>query len=185
MEISKCPNNLIRTRLVTFPRSGHHLLVRGLTEALDHKLVYSEFYETAHNLANCPYVNLEKSHDFTDEPIDPDGNYIVMIRGFELAIESWYNSTDRDVSLETFRNNQKQYFDDFLDKWVRSEINNRLLINYHDFVDNKIKFVSLASRHMGYEPNMVKLSEWELRETVKVRPIATINHNYSSNIPEL
>lgn len=165
--MTTCPNNLIRTRLVSFPRSGHHLLVRGLTEALDHKLVYSEYYNCVHNLNTCEYVNLQKSHDFNDEPIDPEGNYIVMIRGFELAVESWYESQPREISFEEFRDSQQPYFDSFMEKWVLPEMNNRLLINYHDFVDNKIKTVVAAARFMGYEPNQDKLKDWEMREVIK------------------
>lgn len=161
-----CPNNVIRTHLVSFPRSGHHLMVRGLTEALNNRLVYSEFYTCKHNFSNCPYVNLQKSHDFNDSPIDPDGNYIVMIREFEPAVESWWK-TDLTLPFEEFRIKQKQYYDRFVSKWVDGDIPARLLIRYEDFINLKMDYVIQATRHMGVEPNMEKLADWSHREREK------------------
>lgn len=168
VELTLCPNSLIRTHLVTFPRSGHHLMVRGLTEALGHRLVYSENYHCAHNMSNCEYVNLQKSHDFDDQPVDPQANYIVMIRGFELAVESWYVTHPRDETFEAFRQRKQDYFDRFLSKWVAPDLPNRLLITYHDLVDNKLDCVRRACLHMGSEPDERKLKQWERRERVKI-----------------
>lgn len=174
--MTRCPNNLIKTYLVSFPRSGHHLSVRGLQAAMNHQIVYSEFYRSKHNMDNCDCVNLQKSHDFDMAlPIREDYNYIVLIRGFELAVESWYKlSAPEGIDLETFRDEKKEYFDKFMEKWVSSpnfdDSPNRLVVSYHDLVDKKIETVAAMARFMGADPDMLELTKWEHRERTKYSP---------------
>lgn len=157
-----CPNNLNKTILVSYPRSGHHLMVRGLTEALDHKLVYSAFYGVAHNMANCEFVNLQKSHDFdlTDE-INPDLNYIVLIRNFEDATRSWHKSIKSEMPIDEFLESKREYYEGFRKKWGDAW-------DYDFFVANKIPLISKACRFMGCMPNMGKLNAWSQKEAEKV-----------------
>ena len=164
----KCPNGLNKTVLVSFPRSGHHLLVRGLTEAANHRIVYSEMYNSAHNMNNCDFVNLQKSHDFDlTDPIDPELNYIVLIRGFELAVESWFRESEAN-DLELFRQSKTEYFDGFMAKWVNDHsVTNRIVISYHDMVDAKMNTVVKAAHSMGFVPDIDKLRRWEHSEKVK------------------
>ena len=166
----KCPNGLNRTIIVSFPRSGHHLLVRGMLAAMPEQIVYSEFYKSAHNTMNCEFVNLQKTHDLELEtPINPDAHYIVQIRGFELAVESWYKlakSEGYDGDFETFRDSKSEYFDRFMEKWVNNhDIPNKLVIPYHDLVSSKSASVINALRFMGFEdiqPHQLDaLRQWE------------------------
>ena len=162
-----CPNGIKKTTLVSFPRSGHHLLVRGLTEAAGHRLVYSELYKCKHNMTNCDYVNLQKSHDLElTDPINPDMNYIVLIRGFEMAIESWFNVNESE-DFEQFRQSKLDYYDQFMEKWLTNEVPNRLIITYADLIDNKKKTIMKASDHMGFDPDLDKVVMWEWRERVR------------------
>lgn len=171
--IKLCPNGIRKTYLVSFPRSGHHLLVRGLTEALSHRLIYCEFYNGRHNFEHCEWTNLQKSHDFDLQlPFDEQYNYIILIRAFELAIDSWYANVIKyegyEGDLETFRDGKKEYFDAFNEKWVISpSADNKLIITYADLVDHKIDTVSRCARFMRADPDMDKLIKWERRERVK------------------
>lgn len=162
-----CPNNLNKTILVSYPRSGHHLMVRGLTEALDHKLVYSAFYGVAHNMDNCEFVNLQKSHDFdlTDE-INPDLNYIVLIRNFEDATRSWHKSIKSEIPIDEFLESKREYYEGFVKKWGGKFY----LINYEDFIQEKIRVV-VACCHLivnDFNFNMGKLRAWSQKEAEKV-----------------
>lgn len=163
---------ITKTRIITFPRSGHHLLVRGLQWALTDHLVYSEFYNSPHNMENCPFVNLQKSHDFDlTDLIDDDSQYIIQIRGYELAAESWYRIEPRDETLEQFRDRNMAYFDGFMQKWVLSPPKNSIIITYEDMVSDKLReairaFKFLASRSPNdYE--LTQLKKWEMAEMKK------------------
>ena len=173
----KCPNGLNRTIIVSFPRSGHHLLVRGMLAAVPERIVYSEFYKSAHNVTNCEFVNLQKTHDFNLEtPIVPDAHYIVQIRGFELAVESWYKLAVAEGhigSFEDFREEKSVYFDGFMAKWVNTDLPNKIVLPYHDLVSNKSQTVIHALRHMGVEslqPHQLDaLAQWEKGSLIKKR----------------
>jgi len=170
-----CPNSLNKTIIVSFPRSGHHLLVRGLMCALPEKIVYSEGYKSEHNIHNCDYVNLQKSHDFNlTDPINPEFHYIIQVRGYELAVESWYKLMQKDGyegSFEQFRSEMSDYYDGFMAKWVNSDIPNRLTIPYHDFVDQKANTVIKTLKFMGYEtilPHQHEaIRQWERGAMIK------------------
>jgi len=118
-----CPNGLIKTHLVSFPRSGHHLMVRGLTEALGNKLVYSEYYTSKHNMDNCRFVNLQKSHDFElTDPVNENENYVVLIRDFAPAIKSWYETEQIRDDFEVFKEAKLAYYRAFVEKWMQPSI---------------------------------------------------------------
>lgn len=163
-----CPNGLNRTMLVSFPRSGHHLLVRGLTEALDHRLVYSEFYSCVHNFETTPYVNLQKNHDFRlDLPFTDELHYIVLYRDFDPAVESWYKVSDaRDtMTLEEFKAAKRPYYDGLIYKWVTQYRDRTEVVRYDDLVDDMFATVDRLCRHMGVNPNDAKLTEWSQKES--------------------
>ena len=167
-----CPNGLHKTKLVSFPRCGHHLLVRGLQWALEGKLVYSNYYNSKHNFETSPYVNLQKSHDFnTDEPISEDYHYIVLIRGFELAVESWHKALKPPMNLANFRNSKLQYYDDFTEKYVTNIPPNGIVIPYNDLVTSKVDTLIRAIEHIYPEPlteeQEMNIRKWELAEQNK------------------
>lgn len=172
----KCPNGLNKTKLVSFPRCGHHLMVRGLQWSLQGKLIYSNKYNSVHNFDNCDYVNLQKSHDFDlRDGFDEDYHYIVLIRGFELAIESWYlaakDTFKIDTSLEMFRKQQLKYYDDFTAKWVATKKPNTIVISYSDFVSNKVDVMVKVTKFISdtdiTPERMEWIKKWELAEKNK------------------
>lgn len=145
-------NGIRKTKIVSFPRSGHHLLVRGLQSALQNEMVYCEPYKSTHHMDVCSFTNVQKSHDFDlTEPINPELHYIVQIRGFELAVESWYKVAQAEGyqgTLEDFRAEKSDYFDGFMAKWVNSIIPNKIVISYHDLVTDKMNTLIKAYRHI-------------------------------------
>jgi hypothetical protein len=160
-----------KTKIITFPRSGHHLLVRGILTALPEYAVYSEVYKSPHNMDNCEFVNLQKTHDFDlDEPINPDLQYIVQIRGFELAVESWHKLLVRNESysgsFEDFRKEKTEYYDRFMEKWVNNPtFTNRLIIPYHELVADKKNTLINVIKYLGVteltEDIIKNINEWE------------------------
>lgn len=167
-----CANGLNKTKLISFPRCGHHLLVRGLQWALQGKLIYSNYYESEHNFETCEYVNLQKSHDFNlDESIQDDLHYIILIRGFELAVESWYKSIGSEMPFEDFRDSKLKYYDDFTEKYVANPPANSIVISYNDFVSDKVNTVLKAVKHLTnkelHPEKIMWIKKWEIAEQNK------------------
>lgn len=146
-------NGIRKTKVVCFPRSGHHLLIRGLQAGLQNEMVYCEPYKSTHTMDVCPFTNVQKSHDFDlNDKIDPDLTYIVQIRSFELAVESWFKLAKGEgyaSTFEDFRKEKSDYFDGFMEKWVNSrDIPNRLTIPYHDLVTERMATAIKAYKHI-------------------------------------
>lgn len=155
----KCPNGINKTYLVSFPRSGHHLLVRGLQRVMEHKLIYSEFYTVKHNFSTCRFVNLQKSHDFDlQQEIKPDYKYVVLIRNMEDALISWWKTTDRKVKLANFIRRNEKYYLDFMMKW--SNPAERKVIDYDWFIWNKYSVIESCCELMGHTPNPMEIKEF-------------------------
>lgn len=179
-------NGIRKTKIVSFPRSGHHLLVRGLQSVLSNELVYCEPYQSVHHMDVSPFTNVQKSHDFDlTEPINPELHYIVQIRGFELAVESWYEAALKEGyegELHDFRAEKSDYYDGFMEKWVNSIIPNRLTISYHDLVSEKVKTLITAYRHITdlpmTEDRLFRINVWadcETKYKPKVRQLLSNN----------
>lgn len=165
-------NGIHKTKIISFPRSGHHLLVRGLQAALNEELVYCEPYISEHNMEVSPYTNVQKSHDFNlDEPIDPSLKYIIQIRGFEQAIKSWYKIEDLEQPFEEFYREKREYYDGFLSKWVFGPVPNTLFVSFHDITTNKIPTVLKAIEHITDiqmdESRYLSLNVWEQSEDIR------------------
>lgn len=118
-------NALKPTYIVSFPRSGQHLVVRGLMWVMPDLVVYSEGYQVAHNIENNGAVNIQKSHDFDLKlEVKPEYQYLVLTRDFIPALKSWWRmavGNGMEDSEESFRNfcldGKKAYYDGFMAKW--------------------------------------------------------------------
>jgi len=119
-------NHLHRTYIVSIPRSGQHLVARGLMWCLPDLVVYSENYQVGHRFNNNPAVNIQKEHDFNlDLPMDPNYRYVVLLRGFIPSIISWWRFTvatgavdDNEDSFRRFIEGKVDYWAKFNDKWA-------------------------------------------------------------------
>ena len=116
---------------VSYPRSGHHMLVRLLTGYFGDALHYCEYYEHCQQSpCSDPLTNFQKNHDFDLAlPNDAGRRYIIQYRHPVTAIISWFelalkNGWKHDVREDTrecfarFLRDKMQYWRGFVRKWV-------------------------------------------------------------------
>lgn len=137
-----------RVQGVSFPRSGHHLLVRCLQQYSGKRLGYRDNVFRRQDFPGDG-ITLQKNHDFNLLlPISPDARYLIQYRRPLEAIASWYRwevkhgiaaehnhgwrpAINRHVpiwNLYTTRNNRKRwtsfleskilFWSGFMEKWV-------------------------------------------------------------------
>lgn len=160
-----CPNGIKKTYIVSTPRSGHHLLIRGLDVALNHKMVYSEYYNCAHNFANCEYVNVQKSHDFElDMPITDEYQYVILYRDKEETMQSWLDASNSGSNLNNWTLLWSAYYDGFMHKWVNNARVNKLVLKYSELIENKVESIEKVCELIGAKPNPIKVEDWSARE---------------------
>jgi hypothetical protein len=140
-----------RTRIVTFPRSGHHWLVRMLQHALGDEMVYSEYHETGVTLESDPTVNVQKCHDFElDLPYKPEFRHVVQVREFLPAVLSWwkiYKGWESKSAPELIRFIQeKQEFYKLWNRRWRYNCEPILIVRYEILSQNPKYSVSRALR---------------------------------------
>lgn len=145
---------------VSFPRSGHHALVRCLMDLLPEELSYCDYYRHCRRVpCTDGSKNYQKTHDFDlDLPIREDLNYIVQIRNPLEAVPSWYEYKFKDpytrsgergwkklldrwllrdnrLHWELFSRQKFDYWRRFAKKWSQSvQRPNVILLTYRDFV---------------------------------------------------
>lgn len=168
-------NSIHRTKIVSFPRSGHHLLIRGLQAVFESELVYSEFYKSEHNMENCPYVNVQKSHDFDlDEVIDPELKYVVLLRDEDDSILSWYKQS---IKFEGYCKNyldfysiKDNYLEKFKNKWENADGENILHTHFSDLVTDKTTYLLRVCNFISLKPltpyQIIAAKAWEKRESL-------------------
>lgn len=128
---------------VSWPRSGHHLLVRLLTLYFGDTFLYCDFYggvDQCCKTAPCARadIHLSKSHDFDlSLPQIPGRKYLIQYRDFIPSVVSNFELHVRNGAPDTltsFRNFASTQFDvyrAFMHKWVHSAFAaGQLLIDY-------------------------------------------------------
>ena len=164
-----------KSYIVTFPRSGHHILLGLLDSYVNVSDNYCEFYECKNNKnesIQCPMNNdnwtakksqcgsgrqLIKSHDFDLElKYSEEINYLVQLRNPILSIQSWYELQGKDLNnkdeWEVFFTDKFEFWKRFVDKWLAlSDRKNVLVVNYdslsdYSYIDNIRRFLSLPFR---------------------------------------
>ena len=139
---------MVSCNIISFPRSGQHLLNNMLEYVLtEHNLPYKycEFYSCCRTVPCSNKSNFMKHHDFeTDYTILPKQKYIVLSRkDIILQLEAWYrfhitvNSLPYDITdLKISCVKNKSYYNRFIQKWVNNDNENILKIEYYDLVEN-------------------------------------------------
>lgn len=132
---------------VSWPRSGHHLLVRLLQAVLGEAFGYCQHYHTS--AACCgrlpctrPDIHLSKSHDFTgDLPRDPCRHHLVQWRDFLPSVVSDFELVVRgggEDSRAAFLDHASHRFGAwaaFRARWVEwGEAQGQLVLRYEDLV---------------------------------------------------
>lgn len=129
---------MVSCNIISFPRSGQHLLNNMLEYILtEHNLPhkYCEFYSCCGTVPCAKKSNFMKNHDFENSyTILPEQKYIVLFRkDIVLQLESYYrfhikaNSlpyeiTDPNISW----GEKKSYYNRFIQKWVNNDNENIL-----------------------------------------------------------
>jgi len=166
---------------ITFPRSGHHLLLRGLFTILPEHLVYSEGYKSQHNIKNCECVNFQKEHDLDlDHEIDEQYGYIIQSRNPTDAIRSWYRQAVQYEELETpweeFEKQKREYHQKWINKWIMGRPKDSLVLTYGELTDNKQAAVMRVANYLlkdtctSYADKMPELTRWAIGENFYNKP---------------
>ena len=137
---------------VSWPRSGHVLLARILTETFEGWFGYCEYY-TPSKVENSPccgafpcrrtdIVSMSKQHDFKfDAELPDDHLLIVQYRAFLPSLVSHWDQraatspglVDSAEEFRRFARHKAEDYERFLERWVRRPRTNRLLLPYEAF----------------------------------------------------
>lgn len=136
---------------VSWPRSGHHLVVNVLHEYFENEFAYCEFYTPSDCCKSAPcarreYIKLSKNHDFLLKmPIVVDYPHFIQYRSFlpsvvsafELFIEQ--GQPDTFTSFEKFATKEARIYNKFLAKWVfgTKRPRERLILRYEDLTSER------------------------------------------------
>lgn len=153
--------------IVSYPRSGHHLIERFIQFYCGYKNIdysYCEYYKCCRKTP-CAYNKLfQKNHDFGSTlTIDDNCKYLVLYRdNFLEQMESYYRyskydsknipysnnifySIDARIDLYNFiRSHSDSYFS-FINKWVLNTRNNILKISYNNLITNNLVLEKVLS----------------------------------------
>lgn len=149
---------LHRTECLTFPRSGHTLLHRLLSDYfVDGELHYCEMYDEPEKvLDRDPTTNFQKNHDLQlATPIRDDRQYLVQIRYPIDTIISWYkmackaNISDAPQAWMECAFEVSSLWLRFYRKWVLSPVPNRLIVNYSDLVAQPVETLERTIDFLG------------------------------------
>lgn len=141
---------------VSFPRSGHHLLERVLTEYFEGRFNYCEFYgpEDCCKTVPCarrPQITLSKNHDYRDSvPIVRNMKYLIQYRAFLPALVSNYELKCRNSGTDSrdlfwdFSRSQKRKYLRFMDRWSNPPPagSTFLRVSYEHLTTNKLETFS-------------------------------------------
>lgn len=160
-----------KTVSITFPRSGHHLLVDMLRAYCGSSLFYCEIYKRGH-LQERAEVNYLKTHDFDLHFETPEGwMEIVQIRDPVEAIESWHNlDLGRNASLNRhdFWGEKLKFYADFMGKWAKPNPR-RIFVHYRQLIDEPIQTLWRVLRHIS-EDHIDLDRLYDVVESIKIRP---------------
>ena len=149
---------------ISWPRSGHHMLVRLLTLYFGSDFGYCEFHAgvpTVPGLDSCcrsvpchhrDRIALTKNHDFDLATPQIEGQkYLVQYRDFVPSVVSNFElhvrngAPDTDISFRAFASMEFGRYRGFMNKWVHSGFGQaQLLLNYADFVSDPATHLARA-----------------------------------------
>lgn len=161
-------NGIYVTKSISFPRSGHNWLTSILNVYFSNRFNYCEMYLNPELMIDvCENTNYQKCHDFKlNEPIINNIKYVIQIRNFEDVCLSYYRTQKLNVktiwdsksgiqlkveqphvdinSAEyiIYKNSIRDYYDQFINKWILSDVPNSIVINYENLLINPIKEVT-------------------------------------------
>jgi tetratricopeptide (TPR) repeat protein len=148
---------------ITYPRSGHHLMVNALLRYFSNNLQYPEIKDStrctnvlqAGKLYYCEHydhcrqnpctddrVNLQKNHDFNLDLICKINKQIIQIRNPIESIVSYYKyhygtEIREKANWMVFAHEKAEYWKKFVNKWIIYNRNEKVLtLNYSDLIES-------------------------------------------------
>lgn len=135
---------------VSWPRSGHHMLVRLLSAYFGDSFGYCSFYDLGgaccHRIPcrKSSKIRFTKSHDFKLRvPQLNHQKYLVQYRDFTPSVVSNFElfvrkgGEDSSLSFRKFASVSFGNYQNFIRKWVSSDFGKKqLVLNYADFLAN-------------------------------------------------
>jgi hypothetical protein len=101
-----------------------------LQENLGDEFVYSEYHSNGKTLENSPEITAQKTHDFDLAlPKNPEYIHIVQCRVIDDCIKSW-------EKIAPDWPDKRHHYGNFVSKWIVAPVPNRLIVYYHDLLDD-------------------------------------------------
>ena len=173
---------------VSLPRSGHHVVEELLREITKGKFKYCEFYTVANCCKEIPCKNLalfgqdehlafmQKSHDFSLlDPVPKNADQIVvqirepiarLLSNYELEVKNRHGQ--HDVSYQEYWSARESFYvARFYQKWLRSNLSNRVLLRYEELISAPEKCLAPLIKCLGIDNR-----KWDSRvlgEVLKIR----------------
>ncbi|MCU7554442.1 sulfotransferase domain-containing protein [Alteromonas sp. ASW11-19] len=159
--------NKSRAHIVTFPRSGHHILVGLLDTFCYANNEYCEFYTCSDadgNKIDCPSSGLDwtrknnlcgagkritKTHEFDlSLPFVEERKYLVQLRNPVLSVSSWYelekSTGGLTQSYEEFIDDKMNFWESFATKWYQYFEKENVLYAPYNSLSSKPKLDEIA-----------------------------------------
>jgi hypothetical protein len=140
--------------LISFPSSGQHLTERMLKHYCEYtkqQFSYCEFYSSCKKTpCDCkPKRLFQKQHDFQlNIKIEHESKYLVLYRtNLQDQLFAWYRVNKKLCknmeSLPKFIEQRRQFYIDFVDKWINTSYTNILVVSYDEIVINPYCYSSI------------------------------------------
>jgi len=181
-----------RIQNISYPRSGHHLLVNLLHDHLGDAFKYADPYgwhnekgektksEPKKTLEDSPNCNYAKNHDFDLKlEVNPNSDitHIIQIRKPLPAIVSYFQFTvdegaipDTKESWRAFAVEKAAYWQAFYEKWVLVPPSTSMLLWYDELISEPVLSLSQVLDFCG-----IDINEEEVRKTVAKHSITQKN----------
>lgn len=135
---------------VTFPRSGHHLLMSMMQKYYGDEMVYCENYSHCGQVwCPDPKTTVQKTHDLDlDVPTDLDVDYVIQMRNVRPAIESWYKSATihkwTTLPWPDFLEEKMAFYEAWSRKWLKPFGPDAPCIQYATLVEHPALSLAMA-----------------------------------------
>ncbi len=152
---------------ISFPRSGSHLTCEVLSNYFGDSFKFCNYHTDFRKRPElCKETNFTKNHDHDlTWPVNFDhcDKYLVTVRNPLYAIASWrvhHRDEGGDIVESQERSKQKvKFWADWVNKWVLSDIPNRLIVQYESMVTSPNRTFSQIVNFISGECGAVKLND--------------------------
>ncbi|WNJ16421.1 hypothetical protein [Pontibacter sp. G13] len=199
---SKQPLPLVQC--ITYPRSGHHLLLNLLlqyysgdtnfprtngstvSEVCKQHIIAGELRYCEYHIhcgqVGCidPRANFQKNHDFDlTVPISQKFRYLIQFRSPLYSLTSYFNMFHQGKpkkAWEGFARLKLDYWKGFVDKWVLSDISaERMILDYDHLVTDPHQALTQVVSFMNPEGSTNDALISQILEGYSVRPSKALN----------